>query len=149
MDSLEQMPGELRAALEDNIASISRSLILVVDDEPVMVRLLEDVLSQDGHTVISASSGDEALHLVKKMTPDLILMDIIMPEMDGYEATSRIKLRPDLQNTPVIFLTGRPADEDGGRSFAVGGTAFLCKPFKDHQIRDVVNLALRSAAETI
>lgn len=131
--------------MENNGHIGGNALILVVDDEPVMVQLLEKVLVVDGHKVISASSGDEALEIVSEHPPDLIIMDIMMPAMDGYEATSRIKRLPEMKDTPVIFLTGKLAEEDGGRSFAVGGTAFLSKPFKDYQIRDIVNLALKSA----
>ena len=121
--------------------------ILVADDEPVIVNLLERILTRDGHTVVTASCGADALEQAREHAPELILMDISMPDMDGYEATSRIKSLPGMGQTRVIFLTGKSPDEDGGRSFAVGGAAFLCKPFKDHQIRDIVMLALRSSAE--
>jgi len=122
--------------------------ILVVDDEPVLISLLEKVLSTDGHTVHCATSGQEGIEKARAIIPDLILMDILMPDMDGYEVTARIKALPDLYDTPIIFLTGKAVAEDGGRSFAVGGAVYLPKPFKERQIRDVVNLVLRKVAET-
>ena len=122
--------------------------ILVVDDEPVMISLLKRILAADGHTVHTAASGPEGIEKAGEVMPDLILMDILMPQMDGYEATARIKTMPGLHDTPIIFLSGKAAAEDGGRSFAVGGAAYLPKPFKDSQIRDVVRLVLRSVAET-
>lgn len=134
--------------MKNNNIMVGGSVILVVDDDPVMTKLLERILTTDGHTVALASNGDEAVRKADEVSPDLILMDIAMPDMDGYEATSRIKNLPALQETPVIFLTGIHPDEDGGRSFAVGGAVFLCKPFKGHQIRDIVNLALRTVVQT-
>jgi len=71
-----------------------------------------------------------------------------MPEGDGYQATVHIKRHPLLQDIPVIFLTGKASEEDGGRSFATGGALCLRKPFTDSQIRDVVSLVLRSTART-
>ena len=134
--------------MENNNVIDSGSVILIVDDEPEITKLLERILTMEGHTVALASNGDEAVRKAEEVSPDLILMDITMPDMDGYEATSRIKNLPALQDTPVIFLTGKNPDEDGGRSFAVGGAAFLCKPFKEHQIRDIVNLALKTIVQT-
>ena len=119
--------------------------ILVVDDEPVVITILEKILSADGHTVHSATSGQEGIKKAKAIIPDLILMDVLMPDMDGYEVTARIKALPDMYDIPIIFLTGKAASDDGGRSFAVGGAAYLPKPFKEQQIRDVVNLAMKRA----
>lgn len=90
----------------------------------------------------------EGIERAKEIMPDLILTDILMPEMDGYEVAARIKALPNFHDIPIIFLTGKAASEDGGRSFAVGGAAYLPKPFKDRQIRDVVKLALHSITET-
>ncbi len=113
-----------------------------------MVQLLLTILSVDGHTVHMATNGPEGIEKAKAEKPDLIITDILMPEMDGYEVAARIKAIPEFYDTPIIFLTGKEAAEDGGRSFAVGGAAYLPKPFKDRQIRDVVNLALQSVGET-
>jgi CheY-like chemotaxis protein len=118
--------------------------ILIVDDEPHMADLLRTVLSKAGHTIITANCGKLALEAALEHSPDLILMDISMPDWDGYETTVRIKKHLKLQDIPVIFLSGRSEEEDGGRSFAIGAAMFLRKPFKVSQIRDVVNLALKS-----
>ena len=126
----------------------TRHTILVVDDEPVILSILEKILTGDGHIVHTASSGQEGIDRALSIDPDLILTDILMPDMDGYELTARIRALPGLHDMPIIFLTGKAAAEDGGRSFAVGGTAYLSKPFKERQLRDVINLALKSVAET-
>jgi CheY-like chemotaxis protein len=120
--------------------------ILVVDDEPLVVELLQRVLTRIGHTVVVATSGKEALDKALEARPDLVFMDVIMPEGDGYQATVHIKRHPLLQDIPVIFLTGQAMEEDRGRSFATGGAIYLRKPFTDSQIRDVVDLVLRTAA---
>ncbi len=125
-------------------AATKVATILVVDDEEVIAGLLKKLLSKAGHTVYTAATGAEALELARQHQPKLILMDISMPEMDGYEATARIKEDPALANTPVIFLTGKSAGEDGGRAFAKGGLTYIRKPFNNQQIQDLVNLALQS-----
>lgn len=125
--------------------SVSRgATILIVDDEPHMVELLRTVLAKAGYNVVTADCGKSALESALEHVPDLILMDISMPDWDGYETTVRLKKHQKLQDIPVIFLSGRSEEEDGGRSFAIGGAMFLRKPFKVNQIRDVVSLALRS-----
>jgi len=137
------------SSIEHNAARTST--ILVVDDEPSTVELVSHVLSSAGHRVIAAVSGQEAVRKAVEEKPDLVFMDIIMPGMDGYEATVRIKRHPSLRDTPVVYLTGRAVEEDCGRSFATGGSILIRKPFTVNQIRDVANLLLRtgrsSAAE--
>ena len=122
--------------------------ILVVDDEPLVVDVLRRVLTRAGHSVVSAANGKEALKKALETRPDLVIMDIMMPEVDGYQATVYIKRHPLLHDIPVIFLTGQATEEDGGRSLAIGGALCLRKPFTDSQIRDVANMVLRSAART-
>jgi len=125
------------------------STILIVDDEPSTVELVSHVLSTAGHRVITAVTGQEAVRKAVDEKPDLVFMDIIMPGMDGYEATVRIKRHPLLQDIPVVYLTGRAIEEDCGRSFATGGSILLRKPFTVNQIRDVVNLLLRPGRSSV
>jgi len=123
-----------------------KATILVVDDEATITGLLCRVLALDGHTVHAASTGSQAIKMASDIHPDIIVMDITMPEMDGYEATTHIKNDPDLKKTPIIFLTGKSAEEDAGRAFAKGGLTFVRKPFSNQQIRDLVSLTLDSLA---
>ena len=118
--------------------------ILVVDDEEVIVDLLRSILEREGYQVHCGRSGREAVEIAMRVHPDLILMDIVMPDLDGYGATELIKQNPTMHNVPVIFLTGRSAEEDGGKAFATGATSFIRKPFKHRQIRDLVRLTLMS-----
>ena len=118
--------------------------ILVADDEEVIVDLLLNILQRDGHQVHCARSGRQAVEMAMKIRPDLIIMDILMPDLDGYGATELIKQNSSLRDVPVIFLTGRSAEEDGGKAFATGATTFIRKPFKHQQIKDLVNLTIMS-----
>jgi CheY-like chemotaxis protein len=108
-----------------NQNSARTGTILIVDDEPSTVDLLSHVLLAAGHRVVTAVSGQEAVSKAVEEKPDMVFMDIIMPGMDGYEATVRIKRQPSLQDTPVVYLTGRAMEEDCGRSFATGGSILL------------------------
>ena len=118
--------------------------ILVVDDEEVIVDLLLDILQRVGYQVHCVRSGRQAVEIAMKVRPDLIIMDILMPALDGYGATELIKRNSSLKDVPVIFLTGRSAEEDGGKAFATGATTFMRKPFKKQQITDLVNLTFMS-----
>jgi CheY-like chemotaxis protein len=118
--------------------------ILVVDDDPAIGGLIAAILGKDGYTVLVAKSGSEGLSMATAEHPHLILMDITMPDMDGYEATQKLKATPGMKDIPVIFLTGRSASEDGGRAFGSGGLTFMRKPFTAQQLRDLVSLAVQS-----
>jgi CheY-like chemotaxis protein len=120
------------------------SLILVIDDDEAITGVVSTVLSADGHRVLTASDGTTGLELAKKEPPNLILMDIGLPEMDGYEVTRKLKEHTRLQSVPIIFLTGKNASEDGGRAFGGGGAVYIQKPFSNQQLKDLVTLALQS-----
>lgn len=129
-----------------NDATPDSAKILVIDDDTAITDLIKIVLEKDGFTVIEAHSGTEGIDLAAKEKPDLIIMDITMPDMDGYAATEKLKSDDNLKDIPVIFLSGRSPSEDGGRSFAKGGLTFMRKPFSNQQIRDLVILTLQAIA---
>jgi CheY-like chemotaxis protein len=106
--------------------------------------VIQAVLSREGYRVHLAHDGAEGVKLASQVQPDLIIMDITMPGMDGYEATERLKQDPKLADVPIIFLTGKSASEDGGRAFAKGGVSYVRKPFTSQQLRDLVALAMQS-----
>ncbi|MBD3258260.1 response regulator [candidate division GN15 bacterium] len=119
--------------------------VMVVDDDDAVRELIRAIMTKDGYKVATARTGAEAVRQADRFHPDLIIMDITMPEMDGYEATSRIRRNPRLKEVPIVFLTGKTVAEDAGRSFATGGSVFVRKPFSAKQIRDLVRLTLASA----
>lgn len=120
--------------------------ILIIDDDQAVTGVVKAVLEKDGYSVLEAHSGAEGLATAEELHPDLIIMDISMPDMDGYAATEKIKENPAIRDIPVIFLSGRSAIEDGGRSFAKGGLTYMRKPFTNKQIRDLVVLTLQAIA---
>lgn len=117
---------------------------MVVDDDDTVRELIRAILTKEGYKVTSARTGTEAVRFAEKHAPEIIIMDITMPEMDGYEATAAIRKLPGMKEVPILFLTGRTAEEDAGKSFATGGTAFIRKPFSAKQIRDLVNLTAKA-----
>lgn len=115
-------------------AGARRDTVLVVDDEPDSLRFLTDTLEGVGITVLVAISGDAALDLLQHITPDLILMDAVMPGIDGFEATRRIKARGALAHVPVVFMTGLTESEHVVEGFEVGGVDYLRKPVNVHEL---------------
>ena len=104
-----------------------KSQILVVDDEPVNLQLVKEIL-KNKYRLSFATNGLQAIEVAKKIHPDLILLDIMMPEIDGYETCSRLKADPDTEKVPVIFFSALDGEEDEALGFQVGGVDFITKP---------------------
>lgn len=102
--------------------------VLVVDDEPDSLRMLTAILERAEMSVLVATSGEAALELLNNIVPDLILMDAVMPGMDGFETTQKIKSRPATASIPVIFMTGLTESEHVVEAFEVGGVDYVRKP---------------------
>lgn len=116
--------------------------ILIVDDTPKNIQVLGQILSEQGYKIIVATNGLQALKAVEKKTPDLILLDINMPELDGYETCQRLKADERLEEIPVIFLTARTETEDIVKAFSVGGVDYITKPFNSSELLARVKLQL-------
>ena len=112
--------------------------ILVVEDQPDNRRILRDLLGNAGYELIEAETGEEALTAVETQRPDLILMDIQLPVMDGYEATRRIRLNPELKSIPIIAVTSYALAGDEAKALAVGCTAYITKPFSPRALLEKV-----------
>jgi two-component system OmpR family response regulator len=104
-------------------------VVLGVDDQPENIMMLESILESQGFTFFGASSGMECLSLVQRVNPRLILLDVQMPLMDGYETCRRLRRIPEFRSIPVAFLTARKEVEDVRTGIAVGGNDFIVKPF--------------------
>ncbi|MFP4546839.1 MAG: response regulator [Fidelibacterota bacterium] len=102
--------------------------VLIVDDEQTNREILEDILTESGHEVQSASNGSEALEITKAYAPDLILLDIMMPDMTGYEVCEQLKKDPETLSIPIIFITALDGREDITKGLKLGATDFLSKP---------------------
>lgn len=109
---------------------MQKNKILLVEDEFFLAEMLKGRLEFAGYSVTCAEEGAHALSILKTDTFDLIIMDAIMPIMDGYQTCQKIKADPKLKKTPVIFLTARAREEDKKQAFDVGADDYLTKPFE-------------------
>ncbi len=129
----------------------AKKTVLVVDDAPTNIRVVNEIL-HDTYQVKIATSGAKALELAAAAPgPDLILLDVVMPGMDGYEVCSRLKAEPATRDVPVIFLTGQTEETDETRGFEVGAVDYIHKPFSPAVVmaRVQTHLALREARELL
>src|ERR1700677_2706240 len=120
--------------------------IIVVDDQPANLRLLEDMLKVDGYKIRSFPRGRLALAAAAQNPPDLFLLDINMPEMNGYEVCERLKANPDLAAAPVIFLSALNATEDKVKAFQTGGSDYINKPFQLEELNARIQTHLQLGA---
>src|SRR5260221_4896910 len=102
--------------------------ILVVDDSPTIRAALRSLLERMGHTVVEANDGKEALQMYRKDRPGLVLIDVVMPVMDGYEAARHMRETSAEEWVPIIFLSSKEADQDLNRAIEAGGDDYLVKP---------------------
>lgn len=117
--------------------------ILLVDDEPDILEIVGYNLSAEGYQVITAENGQEGVKKAKKELPHLIILDVMMPEMDGIEACELIRKHPDLQNTLVVFLTARGEDYSQVAGFDAGADDYITKPIKPKVLVSKVKALLR------
>jgi len=117
--------------------------ILCVDDEEANLKLLENMLVPRGFTVVSAASGSDALRKIKSQVIDLVILDIIMPGMDGFEVCRRIKEDPKLRNIPVIMITALTAKADRIRGIEAGAEEFLSQPFDQTEVLARIKILLK------
>ena len=125
--------------------------VLAVDDEPDILEIVKINLELDGHEVVLARSGAEALELVRRQPPDLVLLDIMMPGIDGWDVLARLKRDADLKatNVPVVMLTARTAADDRVRGGIEGAICYLTKPFLPSELCAEVNRALEGEPEPV
>jgi len=112
----------------------NETTILIVDDIPGNVDVLRKTLEVEGYSISMAPSGEVALKIAPKIKPDLILMDVMMPGMDGFETCRKLKEDTVFENTPIIFVTGKAETEDVVDAFKSGGADYITKPFRDEEV---------------
>ena len=112
--------------------------ILICDDDPVILRLLEVNLELEGYDVLTAHHGEEAFEIASRELPDLVILDIMMPRLDGYQTCQKLKAQPSTEQIPIVFLSAKAqqSDIEKGRSFGVSD--YLTKPFDPNDLLDVV-----------
>jgi DNA-binding response OmpR family regulator len=121
------------------------ALILVIDDDDLVSRTLQRALKMYDYQVMTANSGIEGLQLARRHRPDLFILDIMMPGVDGYQVCRQIRGDPLLQDAPVLFLTAKAKDEDKIEGFRAGGDDYLVKPFNMQELELRVKAILRRA----
>ena len=121
--------------------------ILIADDEPDILEIVGYNLSQEGYQIVTAANGREAIAKAKKEMPDLIIMDVMMPEMDGIEACENIRKIPELQDTIITFLTARSEDYSQVAGFDAGADDYIAKPIKPKVLVSKVKALLRRLKE--
>ncbi|WP_043113695.1 diguanylate cyclase [Solimonas soli] len=127
-----------------------RPCLLVVDDQPTNIRVLYEIFGAD-HEVLMATGGAQAVELCRRAAPDLVLLDVAMPDLDGYEVCRRLKADPLTREIPVIFVTGSDTAEDETRGLEAGAVDFISKPVNPAVVRARVrtHLTLKSQADQL
>jgi DNA-binding response OmpR family regulator len=120
--------------------------VLVVDDEPDVLLLCRLNLEQRGHEVVEAPNGDAALELVRSATPDLVVLDLMLPGIDGYQVLQALRAGDETSSVPVLVLTAKSLQADRERSRQLGAAAFLTKPFLPDELCDMVDAVLADHA---
>ena len=123
--------------------SNSKQKILIVDDEPDILELIEYSLNKEGYQVFVAHNGQEAVAEAKKVLPDLIILDVMMPKMDGIEACRVMRTMPEFKNTFMVFLTARSEEYSEIAGFNVGADDYIAKPIKPRALVSRINAILR------
>ena len=113
--------------------------ILIVEDNPQNMRLLEMLLGAKGYTLLKAIDGEEAVNLATAERPDLVIMDIQLPKMNGLEATRKLRQLPDFSHTPIIAITAYAMKGDREKLLAAGCDAYLSKPIKTRELPGVIS----------
>jgi two-component system alkaline phosphatase synthesis response regulator PhoP len=126
--------------------STVKQKILIVDDEPDILELVEYNLKKEGYQVFSANNGHEGILMAKKVHPDLIILDVMMPKMDGIEACRLMRAIPEFKNTFMVFLTARSEEYSEIAGFNVGADDYIAKPIKPRALVSRINAILRRNA---
>jgi DNA-binding response OmpR family regulator len=119
-----------------------RPLVLVADDDPDILALVRFRLERDGYEVLSAPDGETALDLAMARTPDLAVLDVMMPRLDGYEVTRRLREHGPTTTIPIILLTARVQEPDLERGYEAGADDYVTKPFSPQALGERVQAAL-------
>jgi len=117
---------------------IKSAKILLVDDEPNILIPIEFLMKQQGYEVRKAFNGQEAMDILPEFVPDVVVLDVMMPGMDGFEVAGRMRKLPALRNTRILFLTARGSDADKDKGYSTGGEVYITKPFDNDELVQLV-----------
>ncbi len=123
--------------------------LLLIDDDPNLILLVKDYLEFRGYDVITAENGREALEVLEQETPDMIICDVMMPEMDGYSLVSAIRQDPKTSWIPVLFLSAKGQSQDRVKGLNIGADVYMVKPFEPEELVAQVESSLKQASRLI
>ncbi|MCU7816891.1 MAG: response regulator [Candidatus Thiodiazotropha sp. (ex Lucinoma kastoroae)] len=118
--------------------------ILIVDDEPNIVLSVEYLMKREGYQVTTANDGQTALELLSETTPDLLILDVMMPRKNGFEVCSEIRADPTLSGLPILMLSAKGREAEIKKGVSLGADAYIAKPFSTHDLVNMVNKLLKS-----
>lgn len=121
--------------------------LLIVDDEPGVVVALQFLMEKQGYTVMVAENGEDALELIYKHKPDLVLLDIMLPGIDGLEVCEIIRLNPDYRKVKILFLTAKGREVEIAKGMALGADDYITKPFSNVELISKVKAILENTDE--
>jgi len=130
------------------MSATPRDIVLAVDDEPGTLGMLNEALEQAGYTVLLAQSAAAAMAVLVRVTPDIVLIDALMPGMDGFEACRQMRRNPALAGVPIIFMTGLTESEHVLRGFEAGGVDYVTKPVSPDEVIARIGVHLANARRT-
>jgi DNA-binding response OmpR family regulator len=119
-----------------------QQVVLAADDDEDILELITFRLERSGYTVVQARDGEEAWNLAQAQPPDLAVLDVMMPKLDGFELTRRMRAKPETERVPIILLTARAQDADVQQGFDAGADDYLRKPFSPQELRARVQAIL-------
>ncbi len=119
--------------------------LLLIDDDPNLVLLVKDYLEYQGYTVMTAENGQEALQVLEQAQPDLIICDVMMPEMDGYAFVKHIRSNPTTSWMPVLFLSAKGQSQDRIKGLSTGADVYMVKPFEAEELSAQIEASLNQA----
>ena len=122
--------------------------ILIVEDEPGVAVAIQFLMEQQGYNVLVAENGEDALDIIYKYKPDLILLDIMLPRIDGYEVCEIVRLDPRYRDIKIIFLTAKGREVEIAKGLALGADAYITKPFSNTELVSKVQELLANTHET-
>jgi len=131
--------------VQDGLHIDKKKNILVVDDEPGIVSLIDDYLTIRGYNVYAALDGEEGLDAAKKVVPDIIILDIMMPHMNGYEMLRRLKKDKRTMSIPVIMLSAKTGDNDKLKAMELYSETYMTKPFELADLKEKIETVLNTA----
>jgi two-component system alkaline phosphatase synthesis response regulator PhoP len=121
--------------------------VMVVDDEPYIARVIKFKLEQEGYTVVSANDGITGLEKIRQEKPQLVLLDVMMPGLSGYEVCQKIKADAELAGIPVVFLTAKGQERDREQGLAIGASDYITKPFSPNRLLELVRTMIGGPKE--